>query len=301
VVRVTDTHAEEKIYQVLQAINHMNVGCFALVDPFQTLDHQLERVAEMGFEYADVTDSHPGGGLGREFEFSATVSLDDNPIDVKRQFERHGLTITSVCAHANLLDASSPARYATSEVTQAIRLANDLDVDHVITTEGEPHTEWGENLDREEQLFVVEEKLQEPVRLAEDLGVEILLEPHGELTDDIDGMAELLDRFDSDAVGVNLDTGNAWLGGGDPVAFAERFGDDIGHVHWKDLNADWEDQRGEVYGCGFGTVPLGEGVVDIAGVIDALEGSGVEHSTLEIGGEENLLASRDYLKDREAV
>ena len=39
----------------------MKVGCFALVDPFQTLDHQLERIAGLGFRYADVTDNHPGG------------------------------------------------------------------------------------------------------------------------------------------------------------------------------------------------------------------------------------------------
>jgi hypothetical protein len=28
----------------------MKVGCFALVDPFSTLDHQLERIAGMGFQ-----------------------------------------------------------------------------------------------------------------------------------------------------------------------------------------------------------------------------------------------------------
>ena len=37
----------------------MKVGCFALVDPFSLLDHQLERVAGLGFKYADVTDKRP--------------------------------------------------------------------------------------------------------------------------------------------------------------------------------------------------------------------------------------------------
>ena len=41
----------------------IKVGCFALVDPFSLLDHQLERVAGLGFKYADVTDNHPGGIL----------------------------------------------------------------------------------------------------------------------------------------------------------------------------------------------------------------------------------------------
>ena len=67
---------------------NMKVGCFALVDPFQTLDHQLERIAGLGFSCADVTDNHPGGSLGREFGFAATVSLDDNTADVKRLFAK---------------------------------------------------------------------------------------------------------------------------------------------------------------------------------------------------------------------
>ena len=115
----------------------MKVGCFALVDPFSVLDHQLERVAGLGFKYADVTDNHPGGLLGREFGFTATASLDDNPADVRGLFEKHGLTPTSVCAHANLLDPSSPARYATNELMKAVQLASGMGVKDVITTEGD--------------------------------------------------------------------------------------------------------------------------------------------------------------------
>ena len=69
----------------------MKVGCFALIDPFSTLDHQLQRIEDMGFKYADVTDSHPGSSLGRDYGFAATASLDENPMDLKRLFEKHGL------------------------------------------------------------------------------------------------------------------------------------------------------------------------------------------------------------------
>ena len=51
----------------------MKVGCFALIDPFSTLDHQLQRIQDMGFKYADVTDSHPGSSLGRDYGFAATA------------------------------------------------------------------------------------------------------------------------------------------------------------------------------------------------------------------------------------
>jgi inosose dehydratase len=276
----------------------MKVGCFAIVDPFQLIEHQLGRIRDMGFRCADVTDNHGGGLLGREFGFAATVSLDDNPLDIRRLFDRYGLTITSFCAHANLLDPSSPARYATNEIMKAVRQAAAMGVKHVITTEGDPKSAWGHNLPYEQKVFITAEKLYEPLRLAGDLGVSLLLEPHGILTDSIDGMQAIIDALGAPAnLGVNLDTGNSWLGGADPVEFARVFKDKIMHVHWKDLPADWTPQRGTKYGCGFAPIALGEGVIDIAGVYAVLKDApNVEYSTLEVGGEDNLRKSYEYLK-----
>lgn len=275
----------------------MKVGCFALIDPFSVMDHQLERIAGLGFKYADVTDNHSGGLLGNEFGFTGAVSLDSNPADVKAMFAKHGLTITSVCAHANLLDATSPAVYGTTEILKAIRLAAGLGVSDVITTEGDPKTAWGHNLSEAERIFTVAEKLVEPVRLAQALGVRLLLEPHGILTDSIDGMQAILDKLGNpNNLGVNMDTGNSWLGGADPVAMAKAFKEIIWHVHWKDLPADWEAKRGKIYGCGFGPIALGEGVIDVAGVFEVLKDGAAPYSTLEVGGDANMLKSYEYLK-----
>jgi inosose dehydratase len=273
----------------------MKVGCFALVDPFQTLDHQLERIAGLGFSYADVTDNHPGGLLGREFGFAATVSLDDNPADVKRLFSKYGLSITSFCAHASLLDPSSKSRYGNTEIMKAVQLAALMEVEHVVTTEGDASTDWGKSLSKEQQVFITAEKLYEPIRMAADLGVSILLEPHGPLTDSIEGMKAVFDILGNPTnLGVNLDTGNSWLGGADPVEYAKTFKDKIWHVHWKDLPAEWEEKRGTMYGCGFSPIALGDGVIDIAGVYEIVKD--VEYSTLEVGGDENVLKSYNFLK-----
>ena len=276
----------------------MKVGCFALIDPFSTLDHQLQRIEDMGFKYADVTDSHPGSSLGRDYGFAATASLDDNPMDLKRLFAKHDLTVTTVCAHASLLDPVSPSRFGTHEINKAIMLANGMGVDYVVTTEGHPHTEWADNLSFEEKVLVVSEKLYEPARLAGDMGVKLLLEPHGPLTDSIEGLNAILERLGNpDSVGINIDTGNYWLGGGDPVEVAKAFKDKIFHIHWKDLPADWEELRGTMWGCGMGPIALGEGVVDVAGVYEVLKDAPyVEHSTLEVGGDENLVKSYKYLQ-----
>jgi inosose dehydratase len=273
----------------------MKVGCFALVDPFTPLDHQLQRIADMGFQYADVTNNHPGGLLGREFGFSATVSLDDNPKDVKRLFEKYGLTITTFCAHANLLDPTSPAHYGTHEIVMAVKLSALMGIDYVVTTEGEPHTAWGEKLSFDQRVFITAEKLFEPLRLASDLGISILLEPHGPLTDTIKGMQAIFDAVDAPkSLGINLDTGNSWLGGEDPTEFARTFKDKIHHIHWKDLPSEMEKDRGKVFGTGFSPIALGDGVIDLASVYEILKD--VEYSTLEVGGDDNVKKSYEYLK-----
>lgn len=275
----------------------MKVGCFALVDPFSGIEHQLERIAGLGFEYADITDNHQGGLLGNEFGFTGALSLDSNPADVQAMFDRHGLTITSVCAHANLLDASSPAVYSTEEILKAIRLSAALGVQDVITTEGDPKTDWGHKLSDAERVFIVAEKLHEPVRLADALGVRILLEPHGILTDSIDGIQAIMEKLGNpENLGVNMDTGNSWLGGADPVEMARTFKDIIWHIHWKDLPSEWEELRGTMYGCGFGPIALGEGVIDVEGVYEVLKDGEAEYTTLEVGGDENLLASMKFLE-----
>jgi sugar phosphate isomerase/epimerase len=280
----------------------IKIGCFALVDPFSLLDHQLDRIRDWGFQYADVTDTGDGAVLGNHFGFSAVASLDANPFDTKRLFEERGLTITSYCAHSDLLDATAPWRYGTAEIIKAVRSAAAIGVKHVVTTEGEPVTPFGHGLSREEAVFLIVEKLHEPLRVAEDHGVKILLEPHGPITGTIDGTSAILERADSPALGLNFDSGNSWLAGTDPVEYVKTFGEKIEHVHWKDLGPEWEAKRGTIYGCGMSTIPVGSGVIDIDGAFKALVDAGFDgYSTLEVGGDEAVLASADYLQGLGAV
>ncbi len=275
----------------------IKVGCFALINPFQTLDKQVDQIRSWGFKYADVTDNADGACLGSHFGFNAVASLDANAFDIKRLFESRGVTITSVCAHANLLDPSAPWRYGTSQIVKAVRLAAAIGVKHVITTEGDAHTEFGQGLSEEEGIFQIREKLYEPLRLATDYGVKILLEPHGKLTDSTTTMERILDACNSDALGVNLDTGNLWLGGGDPFEMIKRLGSKIEHVHWKNLPSEMQPDRGKIYGCGMAQIPLGEGTLDIPGIYRALVQAGFDgYTTLEIAGQEAVLESYRLLQ-----
>lgn len=111
-------------------------------------------------------------------------------------------------------------------------------------------------------------------------------------------MQAIIDKFgDPESLGINIDTGNSWLGGSDPVEMAKNFKDRIYHIHWKDLPAEWEEQRGKMWGTGMGTIPLGEGVIDIAGVFEVLKDAPhVEYTTLEVAGDDSMLKSYEYLK-----
>ncbi len=278
----------------------IKVGCFALINPFETLDKQVDQIKEWGFEYADVTDNADGACLGSHFGFNAVASLDANAFDIKRLFESRGITITSVCSHATLLDPTAPWRYGTSQIVKAIRMAASIGIKHVITTEGDAHTSFGQNLTDDEAIFSIREKLHEPLKMAQDYGVKILLEPHGKYTDSVKHMERIIDACNSEALGINLDTGNLWLGGGDSIEMIQKLGSKIEHVHWKDLPSEFIPQRGKVFGCGMALIALGEGVIGIEGIYKELVKVGFDgYTTLEVAGEVAVKQSIDYLSNLE--
>jgi inosose dehydratase len=275
----------------------MIIGCFALIEPFTPLARQFELIRSLGIQHADLTDNHDGAGLGAEYGFHAAVSLDQRPGTIRELAKKNGLSLASVCAHANLLDATDPAVYGTSQIIKAIRLAHLLGIKQVITTEGDPKTDFGHRLTEAEQIFSIREKLQAPIAWARDLGVELLLEPHGRLTDTVERMSRILDALGApDVVAINLDTGNLWLGGGDPLQFVKTFGPLIKHVHWKDMSEEWVSRRGKQFGCGMGTIPLGDGVVGIRAIVEALKSIGFSGpTTLEVAGTGNVKLSIERL------
>lgn len=271
----------------------MNIGSFALLQPFAGIATQLRLIRAFGLDTADITDNHDGATLGVEYGFSASVSLDSHPGNIRRIAAEAGVRLSAFCAHANLLDPPSPDVYSTFQIIKALRLAHLLGIRHVITTEGEPKTEFGRSLSRDLQIFAIHERLHEPLLWAEELGVELLLETHGPVTDSVEGMADLLDTVGhKDTVGICLDTGNSWLGGGDPLEFIQRFGRRIKHVHWKDMSAEWELRRGSLFGCGMGTIALGNGLVGVEKIVQALQEIGYEgDTTIEVAGADNVRES----------
>jgi inosose dehydratase len=277
----------------------MEIGLFLLIEPFASVENQLKHVKEMGFKCADITDTNAGGSMLGTAGFSPTVSLDDNPFDVKRLFDKYNIKISTICAHANLLDPSKPSRYSTAEIMKAIKMAAAIGVKDVLTTENDPSTEWGKKLTFDQRVFIIAEKLYEPVKMASDYGVRLLIENHGPITDSIDGLKRIFDLLNnSPSLGLNLDTGNCWLGGTDPVEMAKAFKNKIHHIHWKDLGKEWLQKRGKQFGAGFSNIAMGDGIIDIKGVCEVLKNENIESTTLEIVGEhEVFMKSVRFLKE----
>ena len=87
------------------------------------------------------------------------------------------------------------------------------------------------------------------------------IEPHGYFTTNPDAMAEMLAFVDSPFLRMNMDTGNTFIAGRDPVAFLERFIKKVSHVHLKDVSESLAKAvRGGQTGIAVSHCALGEGV-----------------------------------------
>ncbi len=89
----------------------------------------------------------------------------------------------------------------------------------------------------------------------------INIEPHGYYTTKPDFMAQLLDLYDTPLLRMNMDTGNTFIAGQDPVAFLNRFKDRVSHVHVKDVSESLAAaSRGELTGIAVSQTAIGDGV-----------------------------------------
>jgi len=74
-------------------------------------------------------------------------------------------------------------------------------------------------------------------------------------------MERMLAFCNSECLRMNMDTGNTFIAGQDPVAFLKRFIDRVSHVHIKDVSKSLAAAvRGEKTGIAVSHCALGEGV-----------------------------------------
>jgi 3-oxoisoapionate decarboxylase len=219
----------------------------------------VEKAAAIGYQFYEPM-VHFGRELMSEAGYFHTVSLFDDPYRIKDACDKAGLTISGLQAHGPLGRPDVHGEY----IKLAVRAAAEIDVPVINTDEG-IKAHW---TTEEEDFVLIKYTLREASFIAERRNVKIGLEPHAQYSRTPDGLDRIYDLVDSPAIGINFDTGNAYLCGHDVYQWLERVAGRLVHFHAKDISVEHSDaEKGAVTGTPVGCA-CGEGVLDWRRIID---------------------------------
>jgi sugar phosphate isomerase/epimerase len=119
---------------------------------------------------------------------------------------------------------------------RAIQFAKAVDCPCVDTTDG---ARKPAGYTDDEVMALMKQYYRVVLEWAERYEIIINVEPHGPYTTNPDTMERILSFFDSPYLRVNLDTGNTFIAGQDPVKFLKRFRHKLSHCHIKDVSEAW--------------------------------------------------------------
>jgi inosose dehydratase len=221
-------------------------------------------------------------GLGlTATELGAPGFLPDDPGQLRELLDRYGMNLVGAFTP---LEAHDPNRLATTldaVRTQARRLSAAGAT--VLVSALVQDEQWSipQTLSSAQHRQLVS-TLTLVDEICAEHGLRQVLHPHVQtLVETADDVYRMLESSD---VSWCLDTGHLAIGGVDPVRFAREAGVRVGHVHLKDVRIDLaapvlrrEVTLMQATQSGLFT-PLGQGDVDIAGVVQMLESSGYEGS-----------------------
>ncbi len=234
-------------------------------------------------------------GLG----FAPTISLDSNPIKLRRYMDSMGLKPSQIDA-AYPITGPLGSTLAVRYVQKAIQFAAAIGCPYVDTTDGATRPEGYTD---KQVLAMASENYRQILEWAEDYGVAVNIETHGPYTNNPDMLEEMLNFHDSPLLGLNLDTGNTFIAGGNPVDFLKRFLPKLRYMHVKDVSESLAAAvRGEDTGIATSESPIGQGanaenIKECIRLLKEADWNGVL-SVECLGTEENLTASIDWIKEQ---
>jgi sugar phosphate isomerase/epimerase len=192
-------------------------------------------------------------GLG----YQPHVALYEDPLLLRRRMETYGVAFSQVDAAFPLSGREGPL-YGVPYVLKTIPWAKHAGCDCIATTDG---LHKPEGLSDDEAMEMMKRSYGQIVEVAEAYQISINIEVHGYFTTNPDRLAQMLQFCDSNFLGLNLDTGNSFIAGQDPVEFCRRFLDRIRHVHIKDVSESLAAAaRGDQTGIAVSQCAIGDGV-----------------------------------------
>ena len=244
-------------------------------------------------EFGTIHGQYFVHGLGYE----PSVSLQSNPRALKRYLDEKGVKVSQIDAAFPLMGPEG-STFGVQYIQQAIRFAAEIGCPRVDTTDGAEKTAGYSD---DDVFRITCENYKQCLPWAEDYDVVLNVEPHGPYTNDGDFLERLFTHFDSPHLGMNFDTGNAFIAGNDPLEYLTRFRKYVSHVHIKDVSQELAAAvRGAETGIACSQVPIGGGVNadNIRRCVDYLrqsDWSGV--LSIECyGTEENVRLSVEFLR-----
>lgn len=219
----------------------------------------VRKAAELGYTHVEPM-VHWGRELLSEAGYFHSVSMLDDPLRIRRACEVSGVKLSGLSSHTPLCKPEIGVEY----LKQAVRFAAECGAPVVNTDEG-PKPVWTTEA---EDFTLMRYTLQEAALLAEPRGILIGIEPHQQYSRTPEGLDRIHALVKSKAIGINFDTGNAFLCGHDPLVWLERVVGRLVHLHAKDISVNQgASERGKVTGTPVGCA-CGEGVIDWKRVIE---------------------------------
>lgn len=192
-------------------------------------------------------------GLG----YQPHVALWEDPLLLRKKMESYGVQFSQLDA-AFPLSLPEGATLGVEYVLHSLRWARLAGCPRIDTTD-DRHRPAGmtdrEALDHMRRIY------RQILPVAEAYEITINIEPHGYYTTRPEFLAEMLAFSDSPFLRLNMDTGNTYIAGQDPVAFLREFLDAVSHVHIKDVSPTLAAAaRGELTGIAVSHCAIGDGV-----------------------------------------
>ena len=192
-------------------------------------------------------------GLG----YQPHVALYEDPVLLRRKMDRFAVQFSQVDAAFPLSGEEGPLR-GVPYVMKAIAWAAQVGCPCVDTTDA---FHQPEGMSDSESLAQMKRSYQQILKVAEAHRIIVNIEPHGYFTTNPDSMAQMQAFSDSSYLRMNMDTGNTFIAGRDPVAFLKRFVHRVSHVHVKDVSESLARAvRGKQTGIAVSHCSLGGGV-----------------------------------------
>ncbi|MBM4154698.1 MAG: sugar phosphate isomerase/epimerase [Lentisphaerae bacterium] len=192
-------------------------------------------------------------GLG----YQPHVALYEDPELLRQKMAGYGVRFSQVDAAFPLSGKDGPLR-GVPYVMKSIAWAKLAGCDRVDTTDG---LHAPEGLKDPQAMDLMKSEYEQIIEVAAAHKVVVNIEPHGYFTTRPDMMERMLAFCDSPYLRMNMDTGNTFIAGQDPVAFLKRFIGKVSHVHIKDVSESLAKAvRGGMTGIAVSHCALGDGV-----------------------------------------